>query len=539
MATVITGAVIIAGIGFAGSYTAVQQLAHTKGFGTFSHLYPIGIDAGICVTLALDLLLTWIGAPYPPLRHTAWLLTCATIAFNAAAAWPDPLAVAMHAVIPLLFITCVEAGRHTIGRITDITANKHIEPIRITRWLLAPLPTFLLWRRMKIWELRSYDHVITLERERLTYQAHLRIRYGRAWRRTAPIEALLPLRLARHGIPFTHPTPADPAAAGNEFAQPRQSPESAPIPHHSTASQSRADHDGVAPPNRTPSRPESTTRRHGPMTNKPPEKGHPWPARARQASSASSPVQTDRNRTGAGRRDGNGFLSGTVAPTARAGLTPAESSLNARHTPGAEGASPPPPATPRRSHDSRPNQARSHHTGAERPPRQDDVPPTPHTATSTAAETAAAAQPSDHTAHAPTHNPPAQPEAAATQRASITTVDRYYLAWTEYKNQHGTEPTDKQLSAHLASQGIYSRNQRPVSPATLRRYLLSYRLYDIWAQHRTHNPNPTPQAIAHHCNTNGITAQYNKPITPHHLTQHTHDFERRWQTLIHHRNACT
>ncbi|MFD8228526.1 DUF2637 domain-containing protein [Streptomyces massasporeus] len=524
---------IIAGIGFAGSYTAVQQLAHTKGFGTFSHLYPIGIDAGICVTLALDLLLTWNRTPYPLLRHTAWLLTSATITFNAAAAWPDPLAVAMHAVIPLLFIACVEAARHTIGRITDITANTHIEPVRLTRWLLAPLPTFLLWRRMKIWELRSYDHVIKLEQERLTYQAHLRIRYGRAWRRTAPIEALLPLRLARHGIPLTHPTPA-----GNESAQSLQPPESAPIPHHSTTPQSRTDNDGVAQPNRTPSRPESTIRRRGRITNKPPEKDHRWPARARQASSASSPVQTDRNRTGAGWRNGNGFGSGTDAPTPRAGLTPAASSLNARHTPGAEGTSPPPPATPRRSHDSRPSQARSHHTGAERPPQQDDVSPTHHTATTPAAA-AAAAQPSDRTAHAPTHNPPAQPEAAAQQQAGISTVDRYYLAWTEYKNQHGTEPTDKQLSAHLANQGIYSRNHQPVSPATLRRYLLSYRLYDIWAQHRTHNPNPTPQAIAHHCNTHGITAQYNKPITPHHITQHTHHFQRRWHTLNHHQNTHT
>jgi hypothetical protein len=60
-------------------------------------VFSIGIDAGICVLLALDLLLTWIRIPFPLLRQTAWLLTAATIAFNGAAAWPDPLGVGMHA----------------------------------------------------------------------------------------------------------------------------------------------------------------------------------------------------------------------------------------------------------------------------------------------------------------------------------------------------------------------------------------------------------------------------------------------------------
>ncbi|MFH9062429.1 DUF2637 domain-containing protein [Streptomyces coeruleorubidus] len=215
---VVAGAVIIAGIGFAGSYAAVRELALQKGFGNFSYVFPIGIDAGICVLLALDLLLTWIRIPFPLLRQTAWLLTAATIAFNGAAAWPDPLGVGMHAVIPILFVVAVEAARHAIGRIADITADKHMEGVRLTRWLLSPLPTFLLWRRMKLWELRSYDQVIKLEQERLVYQARLRSRFGRAWRRKAPVESLMPLRLARYGVPLAETAPAGLAAAGIEPA---------------------------------------------------------------------------------------------------------------------------------------------------------------------------------------------------------------------------------------------------------------------------------------------------------------------------------
>ncbi|MBT2476711.1 DUF2637 domain-containing protein [Streptomyces sp. ISL-94] len=211
---VVAGAVVIAGIGFAGSYAAVRALALQKGFGSFSLVFPIGIDAGICVLLALDLLLTWIRIPFPLLRQTAWLLTIATIAFNGAAAWPDPLGVGMHAVIPILFVVTVEAARHAVGRIADITADRHMEGVRITRWLLSPVPTFKLWRRMKLWELRSYEQAVGMEQDRLIYQARLQARYGRSWRRKAPVEALMPLRLARIGVPLSQTAPEGLAAAG-------------------------------------------------------------------------------------------------------------------------------------------------------------------------------------------------------------------------------------------------------------------------------------------------------------------------------------
>ena len=213
---VVAGAVVIAAIGFAGSYTAVRDLAEKKGFGAFANVFPIGIDAGICVLLALDLLLTWIRIPFPLLRQTAWMLTAATIAFNGAAAWPDPIGVGMHGVIPVLFVVSVEAARHAIGRIADITADRHMESVRIIRWLLAPIPTFRLWRRMKLWELRSYDEVIRLEQDRLVYQTRLQARYGRNWRRKAPVESLMPLRLARYGVPLSDTAPAGLEAAGLE-----------------------------------------------------------------------------------------------------------------------------------------------------------------------------------------------------------------------------------------------------------------------------------------------------------------------------------
>ncbi|MEV8098675.1 DUF2637 domain-containing protein [Kitasatospora sp. NPDC085879] len=202
LGVVAAGACLISGIGFAGSYNAVRELAVQKGFGAFSYAFPIGVDAGIVVLLSLDLVLTWLRIPFPLLRQTAWLLTAATIAFNAAASWGDALGMAMHAVIPVLFVVVVEASRHAVGRIAAITADRHMESVRLMRWLLSPVPTFRLWRRMKLWELRSYDETVRLEQNRLVYRAQLRFRYGRGWRRSAPFQALLPLKLAKYGVPL-------------------------------------------------------------------------------------------------------------------------------------------------------------------------------------------------------------------------------------------------------------------------------------------------------------------------------------------------
>lgn len=199
---VVAGVGVIAAIGFVGSYTAVQHLAVREGFGWFSYVLPVGIDVGITVFLALDLLLTWMRMPLALLRHLAWLLTAATIVFNAASAWPRPLATGMHAVVPVLFVAAIEAARHTVGRITQFEADQLMEGTRLGRWVLAPAATFRLWRRRQLWELRSYQEAIELERRRLVFRARLKAVYGRSWRRKAPVDLLLVLRLANLGEPL-------------------------------------------------------------------------------------------------------------------------------------------------------------------------------------------------------------------------------------------------------------------------------------------------------------------------------------------------
>ncbi|MFJ4428389.1 DUF2637 domain-containing protein [Streptomyces bobili] len=597
------GAVVIAGIGFAGSYAAVRELALQKGFGNFAYVFPVGIDAGICVLLALDLLLTWIRIPFPLLRQTAWLLTAATIAFNGAAAWPDPLGVGMHAVIPVLFVVTVEAARHAIGRIADITADKHMEGVRLTRWLLSPVPTFLLWRRMKLWEIRSYEQVIRLEQERLVYQASLRSRFGRAWRRKAPVEALMPLRLARYGVPLAETAPAGLAAAGIEEppilftvdpvpAPPRPEEtalEAAPVHEHPMPEPETAASPSAQGPVRTPV-PEGS----GDLQESKEEAAERF-AEAYRAFLIQFQAEPTAVQWSLWLRDTYGMSTGAGAPLSEEQVRPLLQVLQARyalHPQEVAGSGEAQSddqswsgyfhsawSTYVQEHGTYPDSGalaayvheRDSITGSGgQPVTGDDVagfvaafqeqdsagtqPSSEETAADSGGHGDDEARPQETASEAVPAGTGAQPakekrtprvnaaleetargsEEPVGERPALTTVDRYYLAWMEYQAEHGEEPAAEQLSPSLAQKGMHGRGGKPVSPATLRRYFLPFRVYNVWAGHRMRNEQPEADAVAQDCAARGVTAQYNKPVTTGYITDNAADFERRRQALIRH-----
>ncbi|MFE2045331.1 DUF2637 domain-containing protein [Streptomyces sp. NPDC059477] len=199
------GGLVLAGIGFTGSYTTLKNLAMGKGFGDFSYAFPIGIDAGILVLLALDLYMMRKRMPLPILRWTAHALTAATVAFNAAAppgpVMDDPLAASMHGVIPVLFIVAVEAARHYIGRMADLLAGETpLGSVPLARWLLAPLSTAGLSRRMRLYHL-PYTEAVSQHQQIRIYREGLRQKYGtKEWRSKATANELLPFKLAPFGF---------------------------------------------------------------------------------------------------------------------------------------------------------------------------------------------------------------------------------------------------------------------------------------------------------------------------------------------------
>ncbi|MFP8945113.1 DUF2637 domain-containing protein [Streptomyces fenghuangensis] len=455
---VVAGAVVIAAIGFAGSYAAVRDLAEQKGFGGFAPFFPIGIDAGIVVLLALDLLLTWIRIPFPMLRQTAWLLTAATIAFNGAAAWPDPLGVGMHAVIPVLFVVAVEAARHAVGRIADITADKHMEGVRLSRWLLAFPSTFRLWRRMKLWELRSYDQVIRMEQDRLIYEARLRARYGRAWKRRAPVEALMPLRLARYGVPLAETGPAGLAAAGID-------PQALPAAGGKTAvaGGKAAAAEALPAGTSTEQAPApGTARREGEESGSGPDGGPAAEAAGQERHELLPPSWRTAGERGAAVRE----AAHGPAPSAREEVTyvraaPAEEAVSVRETV--------PETVPR----NRPAPEEVPATGLTIP-RDPANPDGPHRPLGGAPSNGRSVSvPGQYTAR------PEAEEEVADEPVGIPDgmprEEAYYRAYHRYIVEKGDFPNPHQLAVTLLDDGIKDVNGGPLSESYLRPYVYEFK----------------------------------------------------------------
>jgi len=191
-ASILLGAAL-AGYGVAGSYETISTLAALKGV-PLPGLVPVGIDGGLVGVVVLDLAFTWTGQPLGWLRQLARLLTTGTVVANAAAGWPDPLAIGLHAAAPLMLLAMVESGRAVLLRLQGQECGTARDRIPLARWLLSPWRTWLLWRRMVLWQITSYPAAVDIEAEVGYALALLRSHYGRRWARKAPAELTWMLR---------------------------------------------------------------------------------------------------------------------------------------------------------------------------------------------------------------------------------------------------------------------------------------------------------------------------------------------------------
>ncbi|MFD6243480.1 MULTISPECIES: DUF2637 domain-containing protein [Streptomyces] len=206
-AAIVGAALALAGIGLYLSFEHVAVFAHERlGFATLgkARLFTVGVDVGILVLIALDLLMAWLRRPIGWVRFPVWLLTGATLVLNAASAAPtagawttvDYVAAFAHGIVPVLFIAVVEIGKTAIDRVVRQAAPA--EGVPLHRWFLSPVPTFTLWRRMKLWAVGSYAAAVERDKELRVYRVMLERQHGSV--RKAPSDARLPLTMARYGL---------------------------------------------------------------------------------------------------------------------------------------------------------------------------------------------------------------------------------------------------------------------------------------------------------------------------------------------------
>ncbi|WP_331756686.1 DUF2637 domain-containing protein [Streptomyces sp. NBC_01568] len=209
---IVFASVLLAGTGLYLSFEHVAAFAHDRlRFQTLgkAQLFTLGVDLGILVLIAIDLVMAWLRRPIGWVRFPVWLLTGATIVLNGASAAPeagaawtgtDYVAVFAHTVVAFLFIVIVEVAKTAINRaVRPATDDQEQTGVPASRWFLSPGRTFILWRSMKLWDT---DYFEAMERAQAihVYRVHLERRYGRGWRRKAPADLRLPLTMAPYGL---------------------------------------------------------------------------------------------------------------------------------------------------------------------------------------------------------------------------------------------------------------------------------------------------------------------------------------------------
>jgi hypothetical protein len=226
-AAVAVAAALTAGLavaGFANSFAAVAHAARPS-FGPLAPTVPLAIDAGIAVFAALDIVLARLGLRPRWVPAVPWALTAATVWLNIAGqhTW---FARTAHAVLPGLWIAAVSLAAHVARVRAGLAAGTALDRIRLSRWLLAPLPTARLARRMVLWEVRSYPDALRRERDRLLALTELQDTYGRlAWRWRAPRRIRALYRLGELA-----PAPASPGGKELPRPWPGPAPGDAPAP---------------------------------------------------------------------------------------------------------------------------------------------------------------------------------------------------------------------------------------------------------------------------------------------------------------------
>ncbi|KAB2977461.1 DUF2637 domain-containing protein [Streptomyces sp. SS1-1] len=207
-----TGAIVIAALALAGiglylSFEHVADFAYKElRFGSLGkgQLFAVGVDVGIMVMIAVDLLMAWLKRPISWIRYPVWLLTAATVVLNAASGAPegawkllDYVAAGAHGVVPVLFITVVELGRDAIDRVVRPEQVER-DSIPWLRWILAPVATARIFRRMRLWGVTSYPEMIRRDQQLIAYEQWLKRKYKGDISQASEDE-LLPMKMAPYG----------------------------------------------------------------------------------------------------------------------------------------------------------------------------------------------------------------------------------------------------------------------------------------------------------------------------------------------------
>ncbi|MCM2424209.1 DUF2637 domain-containing protein [Streptomyces sp. RKAG293] len=191
---IILAAATVSTLGLLSSYTALETKAAGWGW-DWPWLLPVGIDVAIPAFTGANLVLIRMGMELRWVRWVPRALTAVTVALNWAASTSTSGRLG-HAALTLLWVVFSEIASHVYAtRIGAVTGKVRMESVRRSRWLLAPIATARLRRRMILWEINSYDEALTRLQEQTYLRAQLKEEFGLLWRWKAPLEHRMALKL--------------------------------------------------------------------------------------------------------------------------------------------------------------------------------------------------------------------------------------------------------------------------------------------------------------------------------------------------------
>ncbi|MGW2081331.1 hypothetical protein ACWCOW_31125, partial [Streptomyces sp. NPDC001939] len=412
--------------------------------------------------------------------------------------------------------------------------------------------------------------------------ARLHSRFGRAWRRKAPVESLMPLRLARYGVPLAGTAPAGLAAAGIEPrllpAAPQQAALELELPIES-AEVSAAETSSPWFAKQLPAHQVETADSidyFGAYEN--------FLAEYQVVPTAAQFAHYLQDEHEAANDDGSPVSEEELVPLLAGFQTRLEANMGRQDAGGAQGPQTEAPVPEEtwaafyrdvarayvEEFGASPDTAAFAHYLRERynldTPEPHLLPaevtaeqlPAPHGADmSPPVGPARGKTPSHDLAPVPSQRDRAQIDVALDSSATVddrreegeelarlTNPDRYYLAYQRYVETHGLEPKGaaawEKVSQQLAASGVLGDKGQPVSLSTLRRYALEQRIYRRWADayERLGEP-PTYEALLDRLAHDGIKSG-NRQLTLDDLQRGEHlasGFERRYQALRSHRRS--
>ena len=191
---IVLAAATVSTLGLLSSYTALEHKAAGWGW-EWPWLLPVGIDVAIPAFTGANLFLIRMGMELRWVRWVPRVVTAVSVYLNWNASDSTTGRIG-HAALTLLWVIFSEIASHMYAtRIGAVTGKVRMETVRRSRWLLAPIPTARLRRRMILWEITSYTEALTRLQEQTYLRAQLKEEHGWLWRWQAPLDQRMALKL--------------------------------------------------------------------------------------------------------------------------------------------------------------------------------------------------------------------------------------------------------------------------------------------------------------------------------------------------------